>query len=354
MSAGIKDVAAEAGVSVGTVSNVLNRPDIVAPATRDRVMAAIARLGFVRNESARQLRAGRSRTLGLVVLDVANPFFIDVAQGAEAVADVNDVMVMLCNSGQDPAREARQLDMLQQQRVLGILITPIDQGSTARLDDLTRGGIPVVLVDRAADGNRCSVAVDDVLGGQLAVAHLLDQGHTRIAFVGGGPTAIRQVTDRREGAEKALAAAGAPRPLTVVETADLTVAAGRAAVEHVMSLPASRRPTAVFCANDLLALGVLQELTRRSLRVPDDMAVVGYDDIEFASAAAVPLSSVRQPRHLLGRTAAELMLEEVQDGEHEHRQVVFEPELVIRESSARKRGRRRSGAAGTRPPAAAR
>lgn len=126
MTAGIKDVAADAGVSVGTVSNVLNRPDIVAPATRDRVQGAIRKLGFVRNESARQLRAGRSRSIGLVVLDVANPFFTDVAHGAEAVADTNDTMVMLCNSGEDPQRELRHLEMLEQQRVLGVLITPVD------------------------------------------------------------------------------------------------------------------------------------------------------------------------------------------------------------------------------------
>lgn len=355
MTAGIKDVAAEAGVSVGTVSNVLNRPDIVAPATRDRVLAAIGLLGFVRNESARQLRAGRSRTLGLVVLDVANPFFIDLAQGAEAVADVNDMMVVLCNSGEDPAREARQLDMLQQQRVLGILITPIDLASTGKLEQLTRSGIPVVLVDRASDYNWCSVAVDDVLGGHLAASHLLDQGHNRIAFVGGGPTAIRQVSDRREGAEKALAEAGTSRPLTVVETANLTVAAGRQAAAEIASTPDRRRPTAVLCANDLLALGVLQEMTRRSLQVPDDIALIGYDDIDFAAAAAVPLSSVRQPRRLLGQTAVELMLEEVDGAEHHrHRQVLFEPELVVRESSDLRRGRKQSTGPRAVPPAAAR
>lgn len=341
MNAGIKDVAAEAGVSVGTVSNVLNRPDVVAAATRGRVLAAIARLGFVRNESARQLRAGRSRTLGLVVLDVANPFFTDVAQGAEAVADANGVMLMLCNSGQDAARELRQLDMLQQQRVLGVLITPVDLESSGRLDDMVRGGIPVVLVDRASDGTRCSVAVDDVLGGRLAATHLLEQGHLRIAFVG-GPSSIRQVAERQEGAEKALADAASHRPLTVVQSAGLSVAAGREAAGRIISMPASQRPTAVFCANDLLALGLLQEMTRRSVRVPEDLALVGYDDIDFAAAAAVPLSSVRQPRDLLGRTAAELMLEEVNDGvDHQHRQVVFDPELVVRESSALRRGRRR-------------
>jgi DNA-binding LacI/PurR family transcriptional regulator len=338
VNAGIKDVAAEAGVSVGTVSNVLNRPDIVAAATRDRVLAAIARLGFVRNESARQLRAGRSRSIGLVVLDVANPFFTDVARGAEAVADARDTLVLLCNTGEQPQRELRHLEMLEQQRVLGVLITPVDTKSP-RIDAMISRGMPVVLVDRRANRRSCcSVSVDDVLGGRLAAAHLFAHGHRRIAFVG-GPLSIQQVRERRRGTEKALGDAAGD--LTVLETATLSASAGRQAAEQLAALPASRRPTGVFCANDLIALGLLQELTRCGLRVPDDVAVVGYDDIDNAAAAVVPLSSVRQPRELLGRTAAELLFQEIEEGTgHRHRQVVFEPELVVRESSAMRRGGR--------------
>jgi LacI family transcriptional regulator len=342
VTAGIKDVAAEAGVSVGTVSNVLNRPDIVAPATRDRVLAAITRLGFVRNESARQLRAGRSRSIGLVVLDVANPFFTDVAHGAEAVADAHDTMVMLCNSGEDPQRELRHLEMLEQQRVLGVLITPVDT-TNPRIEAMIGRGTPVVLVDRRSSRrNRCSVGVDDVLGGRLAVAHLLEQGHQRIAFVG-GPAALSQVRERRTGAEQAIEQAATGARFTVLETPSLTVSAGKDAAVELAAVPAGRRPTAVFCANDLLALGVQQELSRRGIAVPRDVAIVGYDDIDFAAAATVPLSSIRQPREQLGRRAAELMFDEVALGTaHKHRQVVFEPELVVRDSSALRRRRRGS------------
>lgn len=351
MPAGIKDVAAAAGVSVGTVSNVLNRPEVVAPATRERVQAAISRLGFVRNESARQLRAGRSRSIGLVVLDVANPFFTDVAHGVEQVADGNATMVVLCNTGESPDRERRHLEMLEQMRVLGVLITPVDAKSRL-IEAMIGRGMPVVLVDRrSVRRNRCSVAVDDVLGGRLAVQHLAEQGHRRIAFVG-GPFSLPQVGDRHAGALSALAASDAA-DLLVVETASLTLPAGRQAAAEIAALPAGRRPTAVFCANDLLALGVMQELTRSGLRLPGDVAVVGYDDIEYAAGAVVPLTSVRQPRELLGRTAADLIFEEVeQGGDHRHRHVVFEPELVVRESSAlRRRPRARPG--GPRPAAAA-
>ena len=329
---GVTDVAKLAGVSVGTVSNVLNRPDQVSPATRQRVLDAIAELGYVRNDSARQLRAGRSRMVAIVVLDVTNPFFADVVRGAEAAAEARDSMVLVCNSGEDPAREQRHLDLLEEQRVAGLLITPVEGGGNARLERFVSRGTPVVLVDRgSAAYDRCSVAVDDVLGGRLAGEHLVERGHRRIAYVG-GPSSIQQVADRRAGLTEAVAGIA---ELSVVETRGLSLGEGRAAGARLADLPDETRPTAVFCANDLLALGALQQLMSRGLRVPEDVAVVGYDDIDFAAAAAVPLSSIRQPRERLGHSAAQLLLEEIHDADaHEHRHVVFRPELVVRESSA--------------------
>ncbi|MBO3749156.1 LacI family DNA-binding transcriptional regulator [Streptosporangiaceae bacterium NEAU-GS5] len=332
----IKEVARLAGVSLGTVSNVLNQPERVSEATRKRVLDAIAELGYVRNDSARQLRAGRSRQIAIVVLDVTNPFFTDVVRGAENAAEEQGVMVVVCNSGEDADRERRHLDLLEEQRVRGVLITPVDDAPDSRLEKLINRGTPVVLVDRGSGWrDRCSVAVNDVLGGRLAGEHLIAGGHRRIAFVG-GPMSIQQVTDRHQGVKLALEGAGdlEGAELTTVTTPTLTVASGRAAAAQMADMPDAGRPTAVFCANDLIALGVLQELTRRGVRVPADMAIVGYDDIEFAAAATVPLSSVRQPREQLGRTATQLLLEEIESGgRHEHRHVVFQPDLVIRASS---------------------
>jgi LacI family transcriptional regulator len=324
----MKDVARQAGVSVGTVSNVLNRPDLVAPDTRRRVVGAIDALGFVRNESARQLRAGRSRTIGLVVLDVSNPFFTDIAHGVETAATENGSVIMLCNSGQAVEREARYLDLLEEQRVQGVLITPVGT-DYSRLDVLVKRGTPVVLVDR------------DVLGGFVAVSHLLERGHRHIAFAG-GPLALRQVQDRHLGAVKALTDAGQEASdLQIFETTALTLEAGRRAGEQILDLPEAKRPTAVFCANDLMALGVLQAVVSHGLRVPGDVAIVGYDDIDYAAAASVPLSSVRQPRELIGRTATELLLDEIGEGtSHQHRRVIFKPELAIRASSDRRRSTR--------------
>jgi LacI family transcriptional regulator len=333
----MKDVAALAGVSVGTVSNVLNSPALVAAPTRARVEDAIAKLGWVRNESARQLRAGISRSVGMVVLDITNPFFADVLTGAEEFVHDRGYSVQLGNSAGQASRESAHLELFDQQRVRGILLTPVGRVGD-RLVQLRRRGIPTVLVDRpGADMDYCSVAVDDVEGGRLAMKHLLDQGHRRIAFVG-GPSGLQQVRDRRSGAERASLEHPSGGQLVTVSTRRLDVASGVTAAAELVAMPDPERPTATFAANDLLAIGLLQGFVTHGLRVPHDMAIIGYDDIAFAAAAAVPLSSIRQPRHALGQRAAELLFEEFdamdEDREHDHQQVQFTPELVVRRSTA--------------------
>jgi LacI family transcriptional regulator len=338
---GIKDVAAAAGVSAGTVSNVLNHPEVVSDATRQRVQQAIATLGFVRNESGRQLRAGRSRMIAYLVLNASNPFFADVARGVDEVARAHGLALFTCDSSGDVAREAEYLELMVHHRVRGALVSPVGD-ETPALELMQRHGVPVVLVDRGAGTRGCSVVVDDVEGGVLAVTHLREQGHERIAFVGGPHSAVH-VADRLAGSRRAIEASGLPADaLVVIETAALHASEGRRAGEVLAGLPRARRPTAAFCANDVLALGLLQQMTQLGVAVPGELAIVGYDDIDFASAAAVPLSSVRQPRDLLGRTAAELLLAESEATEtHEHHEVRFHPQLVVRASSV--------GAAGHRP-----
>lgn len=330
----VKDVAQRAGVSVGTVSNVMNHPDKVAAATVVRVQAAIDELGFIRNDAARQLRDGRSKTIGLVVLDVRNPFFTDVARGAEDRAAEAGLAVTLGNSDENTQREAAYLDIFEQQRVHGVLISPYAD-ITPRLHALRARGIPVVLVDRTSpDASVSSVSVDDVAGGTMAVQHLLAEGRRRIAFIG-GPLAIRQFADRLEGARRALA--GHPdASLEVMPVEASSVAEGRRAGAVIVARAAADRPDAVFAANDLVSMGVLQALmaTGSPVRVPEHVAIIGYDDIDFASAAVVPLSSVRQPSALIGATAVRILLEEAEDPSIAPRQVEFQPELVVRESSA--------------------
>jgi LacI family transcriptional regulator len=328
--ASIKDVARLAGVSVGTASNVLNRPDSVSPERRERVERAIAELGFVRNEPARQLRAGVSRTIAVVVLDIANPFFADLVNGAEEVAERHDALVVVCNSGGDPDREARHLRRLEQQRVMGVLLTPVREVATPELLALMRHHTPVVLVDRvAAAAERPSVAVDDVRGGALVGELLAAAGHRQVAFLG-GPRHLRQVADRLAGLHSTLG----PAEVRLLETAEMSIRAGSDCVGEVLAGPPETWPTALFCANDLLAIGAVNECIRRGVSVPDQLSVVGYDDIDLAATASVPLTTVRQPSRQLGCTAVDLLLAEVTGTEPPTgRQVVFEPELVVRSST---------------------
>ncbi|MGG5752188.1 LacI family DNA-binding transcriptional regulator [Zafaria sp. Z1313] len=342
----VKDVAQLAGVSVGTVSNVLNHPERVSARTIERVNDAIGRLGFLRNAAASQLRAGLSRSVGLIVLDASNPFFADLARGAEDHAAAHGISVLVGNSGGDAAREAGYLDLFEEQRVRGVLLSPVGD-SSARLERLRERGIAAVLVDRATDGAPfSSVAVDDVAGGRAAAGHLAERGRRRVAFVG-GPLHLRQVADRLEGARLALGEAGLEGP-EVIETPGLSITAGREAGlalgRRIAAAGGSRSgsgparpdaPDAVFAANDVLALGLLQGLMLGGgVRVPEDVALVGYDDIPFAASAMVPLTSVRQNAAELGRTAMELLLEEAGHGPgFTHRQLVAPPGLVVRASS---------------------
>lgn len=335
MAVSVRDVAERAGVSVGTVSNVLNAPDKVAEATIRRVQTAIEVLGFVRNDAARQLRAGSSRTLGMVVLDVRNPFFADVARGAEERAAEVGLTVVLANSDERADREAAHLELFEEQRVRGILVSPVEEISP-QLERLRARGMHAVLVDRlATTPGFSSVSVDDVEGGRRAVAHLLATGRRRILFIG-GPLDLAQVRDRLHGARSAVEAVPGAA-LKVLPIGALTMRHGVDVGREILVM--EERPDAVFAANDLVALGVLQGVgLHGGLRVPDELAIIGYDDIDFAASAGVPISSVRQPREQMGAMAVDLLLAEI-EGVPESARIVLEPQLVVRESSGPPRGR---------------
>jgi LacI family transcriptional regulator len=332
MSVSLRDVAKAAKVSVGTVSNVLNRPEVVAPETLARVQATIKELGFVPNGFARHLRSGQSRTLGLIVPDVANPFFTEVARGVEDAASKRDYAVFLCNSDESATKEDRYVNVLIQQQVRGVLITPADMKSD-RLEVMRERGIAVTLLDREIKGRKqCSVSVDDVHGGQIAIEYLAGLGHKNIAWVC-GPESIPQVADRGAGVTKAAKVAGAK--IETIRVPLMNAAKGEEAAKKILELGVM--PTAIFCANDLLALGVMRALLANKVRIPDQVSVLGYDNIEFAPSAAVPLSSIAQPSYQMGVTAADLLLNECEDGEnHEHQQIRFQPQLVERASTGKR------------------
>lgn len=331
--ASIGDVAKQAGVSLGTVSNVLNRPERVAPATREKVLAAIEELSFVPNGSARQLRAGTLTTVGAILLDIANPFFTEVARGIEDRLAQDDHTLMLASSDEDPEREARYLRLFEEHGVLGVLVTPATQ-DVDHLLELRARGLEIVLLDRTSPAPELSsVAVDDVAGAAMAVEHLIGLGHQRIAFIN-GPASIKQCVDRRAGAVRALVAAGLDPDTALVEVVvpSLNATGGEIGAEMLLERP--DRPSALFCANDLTALGAMRTLRwTHGLDIPGDIAVVGYDDVNFAAMLSTPLTSVRQPTHRIGTVAAELLLRATGPDDAPAQHVVFQPELVIRASS---------------------
>jgi LacI family transcriptional regulator len=328
----LSDVAAQAGVSAGTVSNVLNRPSYVSDAVRQRVQDAIAALDYVPRDSARQFRSGRSRNLGLVLADMGNPFFVDLALGAEEAAKGAGVGLVVCNSGEDPVREAQNLGLLLQQRVQGIVIAAVS-GDSERFALLADKGVPLVFVDRIPAGDHhCTIGADDTAGGRLAGQHLASRGHTRVAFAGDGGQNL-QVAARYAGFVRETKRLTGRLPVTI-PIGGWAIESGREAGRRLIALDSAERPTAVFCANDLVALGMLQELTLSGVRVPDDVALVGYDDIVWAEDAAIPLTTIRQPRKQAGADAVKLLLDELQSGSgHEHRRDIAVPELVIRRST---------------------
>jgi LacI family transcriptional regulator len=302
----------------------------VAEATRARVRTAIEELGFVRNESARRLRQGHSRTLGVVVEDVANPYFTDVAKGAEAAMNDDGFDAVLCTSDGLAGKEQRCLEFLEEQRVSGVLITPVDLRPD-RIARLRARGMAVVLLDRRdSTADACSARVDHAAGGGIAVNHLLELGHMELALIT-AEAEPEPCRERRTGAQRVVRQIGGASMVTLYQPT-LTATAGQHAAHRLLDLTPA--PSAVFCANDLLAIGVVNELMRLGVKVPAEMAVIGYDDIELAATAAVPLTTVRQPRHALGWAAAEMAIAETTDGDgHDHQHMVLTPDLVIRESA---------------------
>lgn len=328
----VRDVAALAKVSPATVSNALNYPSKVSPSTLARIQAAIDELGYIRNDAARQLRAGTNRGIGMIVLDIANPFFTDVARGVEDVLLAEHRPLILGNSSQEPVRETNYLDLFEQQRMDGVLITPVGD-VLDRLRRLRDRGTSVVVVDRMSRNKEfSSVAIDDKMGGRIATEHLLESGRRNIAFIG-GPANLAQIKNRLAAARAAVKAHG-DAELRFVETDTMNAEAGRTGVERLLALPKDQHPDAVFAANDLVALGVLQALTLKGIRVPDDIAIVGYDDIDFAASSAIPLTSVRQPAHEMGSTASTLLLGVIADPAGSTVQhITLKPELVVRRST---------------------
>ena len=331
MGARIRDVAALARVSAGWVSTYLNAPERISADKAQRIQEAIDQLGYVRNDAGRQLRRGTSGVVGFVAFDVGDPFTYMVARGARRRAAEAGFRVVIADTEGDSSIERDYLRMFEEQRARGVLVSAVDNESYLESAHIRQ---PTVMIDHRSDSGRfSSVSVNNVLGGRLAVEHLLNQGRTRVAFVG-GPPSIQQIGDRLQGAQSAVAEfPGAS--LEVISTEDRDTAAGRRVAERIAARPPARRPDALFCVNDTIAVGVLQRLlSDDSVRLPEDLAIIGYNDVALDSFPFYPLSSIRQPQEVLGRTAVDLLIDEVDAaGEANRPHVVFDPELIVRGST---------------------
>ncbi|NUP46664.1 MAG: LacI family DNA-binding transcriptional regulator [Catenulispora sp.] len=331
---GMREVARIAGVTTATVGNALNRPHLVAPATRERIEAAIAEVGLVRSVPARLLRGMPSPVVGLVILDLGNPFYAELGRGAEDRLVEAGCTLTICSTDARVDGEARALSVLEEQAVRGIIVTPVSQDA-ARVLATVRRGMPVVLLDHTDDElDLCSASADSSLGSRLSAEHLLGLGHRRLAFVRDSG-AVPSVEKRFAATREAVAAAGLDPDRAL---RDVRLPAGQqpaAAAETIAAQLAAQKsaPTGLICQNDVIALGVLRGLARRGVSVPDDVSVVGYDDLPYADQLAPALTTVRQPAAELGRAAADLLLAE-DSPNHVHRRIAFAPQLIVRGSTA--------------------
>jgi LacI family transcriptional regulator len=330
----IKDVAVAAGVSVGTVSNVLNRPHKVSESTAARVRDSIEALGFVRDSNARSLAAGDSRSVGLVAIDLGNSIFVDAARGAQAAAREAGLNLLLAGSDNDFAVQSANVDFFNEARVAGLLLAPMqDSGGQARR--LTDRGRPVVLINYdPRENDSCRVIIDNEQVGYIAARHLIDQGCTKIALVGSN-SELQPVSLRRSGAHRAIAESGSLVRFEEISTVGLTVPAGETVARALARRGPETRPDGVMAVTDTLAVGIIDELSDLGFVIPRDLAVMGCDHNAAAQDCRVPVTTVSMRGYEMGANAMRLLLAEIaqKDETHVHQRVVLEPQLIIRGST---------------------
>lgn len=323
------DVARRAGVSPMTVSRVVHGSPIVSAELRARVEEALAETGYLPNALARSLRAGRTGTIALLLPDMTNPFFTTLAQGVETAAREAGITMFLANSDEDEDEEQRLVRVLVQRQVDGLLIVPAGAGAASIRLCLERG-VHVVLVDRRPASSDVDIVRADSEAGSLELGRLLVRLGHRHAAVLSGPSSVPTAVDRVAGFRRALVdEAGLPEPLVVYGA--FTIEAGQAMATEVMG--ASPRPTALFAANNFIAIGVLHALDALGLRVPEDVAVVGFDDLPEAMVTFPFLTVIAQPSFEEGRQAVALLLARLADPARPPQEIVLPTRLVVRRSS---------------------
>ncbi|MGA7916514.1 MAG: LacI family DNA-binding transcriptional regulator [Candidatus Acidiferrales bacterium] len=326
----IQDVARECGVGKMTVSRVINGGNLVSAATAARVRAAIRKLGYEPNEAARLLKGQASHTIGLIIPDLADTFFSTCAHAVQQFAAKQHYLTLLLASERDRDSEARELAMMKSRNIAGILLVPTSPDSIGQLRDVRARGLPVVMMDRTFPGlDAGEVMVENAQGARKAVNHLVEHGHRSILCVG-YDSQFNSIGERIQGYEKAMMEAGLRPELIIADEPAALVP------RLLKQLRGAKRPTALFSLNNVTTLNVLQTLQRENIRVPDEVAIIGFDDFEMAGLLSVPLTAVRQPAAELGRSATRMLLDWIRSGSPDLRavnqRILLPTELVIRRS----------------------
>ncbi|ALC87493.1 hypothetical protein AM499_18010 [Bacillus sp. FJAT-22090] len=325
----IKDIAREAGVSITTVSRVLNnKEEGMSKETREKVLAVMQEANFQPNKLARGLVTKRSSMLGLIVPNISNPFFPELCRGAEDEANKRNYSLIICNSDDQLQKEENYLRLLKEQQVDGILLSSKNRLSQTSKVLLQSGKVPYVLFDRGEEANKQSgVFLDNERGGYLAGKHLTDLGHTQIACMT-GPPEILNSQQRLSGFQRALMEASIEIPPSLILVGGFQMDKAYQVAKEFLN---NNTVTAIFAANDLMACGIYQAAHEIGIQIPEQLSIVGFDDISLVSALIPKLTTVRQDTYGMGRKAIELLINEIEKKESEA--IVFEPTLIVREST---------------------
>jgi LacI family transcriptional regulator len=326
----IKDIALHAGVSITTVSHVVNGTRFVSETARVRVNDAITELKYVPSALARSLKNNRTHTIGMMIPNCSNPFFAELIRGIEDTCFAADFNVILCNSDDDANKQRKYIRVLTEKQVDGLII--FSSGGDTELSQLLREiEMPRILLDREVEQvNADLVEVDHEAGAWIATRHLIDLGHKRIACIT-GPLDLAPARQRLNGYRRAIAEAGLPvTPMWEID-GGFTSEMGYSAMQRLLVL--SQKPSAVFASNDLMAIGAICAGTAHGLRVPEDISVVGFDDIALAAYSSPPLTTVVQPKHQLGAMAASFLIERIAQPDRPLRREILQPKLSLRKST---------------------
>lgn len=329
MNPTIRDVAELAGVHPSTVSRVINDDSRISEKTKNKVFLIIKKLGYTPNAIARGLKTKRTYTLGMLIPDITNPFFAEIARGVEDAANANGFNIILCNTDDKLKKERIYLEILKGKRVDGLIL------GTAHIKDksiieLEKKKFPYILLSRNIEGlDKNCVIVDDVAGGIMVTEYLIKLGHRRIAHITGPPT-VRAANNRLEGYKFALEKHQIEYHEELVKEGDFRIKGGYQVMKRFLKL--AEPPTAIFAANDLLALGAMQAIQKEKYHIPEDFCIIGFDDIRLASFVYPPLTTIRQPMLEMGALAVKMLLKIIEEGEFNQRKIVLKSKLIIRES----------------------